>query len=221
MWYDINHIGTKFINHLDPNIETVEVFMEGRLIFFTYWNMIILVLYFFIAFLNDLIGSNAEIPHPKKPLVRKLRDISFASLAFPCSIFVMNVFWIVYTIDRELIFPEKLDDFVPSWLNHCFHTLITIIVFLEMIASYHEYPRFLTGLGVMTMLGLCYTVCFYYVLFNYGAAIYPFFELMSAAVQVLLVIFIILFGLSFYVLGRFLNKKIWDSKIKRISMKMQ
>ncbi|XP_059177853.1 androgen-dependent TFPI-regulating protein-like, partial [Physella acuta] len=34
------------------------------------------------------------------------------------NIFVVLLFWGLYSIDRELVYPKALDDIIPSWLNH-------------------------------------------------------------------------------------------------------
>lgn len=36
MWYDITFIGLKF----DPKFSKENIFMAGRLVFLTYWNMV-------------------------------------------------------------------------------------------------------------------------------------------------------------------------------------
>lgn len=32
--------------------------------------------------------------------------------------FVVMTFWILYAVDRELVYPKHLDNIIPSWLNH-------------------------------------------------------------------------------------------------------
>ncbi|GBP16731.1 Androgen-dependent TFPI-regulating protein [Eumeta japonica] len=78
---------------------------------------ILQTLYFAIAVLNDLIGTNESWPK-KTPLITRLRDTIFSSIAFPLAIFVAFTFWSIYAIDRELIFPRALDAVFPVWSNH-------------------------------------------------------------------------------------------------------
>jgi len=28
------------------------------------------------------------------------------------------MFWMIYAVDRELVYPKILDKIIPSWLNH-------------------------------------------------------------------------------------------------------
>ena len=51
-----------------------------------------------------------------------MEDRFYASIAFPYGLFVASVFWTLYAIDRELVFPEILDRFVSPALNHMMHT---------------------------------------------------------------------------------------------------
>lgn len=40
--------------------------------------------------------------------------------------FVCLVFWMIYAVDRELVYPKVLDKFIPVWLNHvmvCIHCI--------------------------------------------------------------------------------------------------
>ena len=32
--------------------------------------------------------------------------------------FVVITFWGIYVVDRELVYPERLDKIIPTWLNH-------------------------------------------------------------------------------------------------------
>lgn len=72
----------------------------------------LLTLYFFIAFLNDLIGTN-QVSSKEMPFIRKFKDALFVSVTFPLSMFAGSIFWIIYAVNRELIFPKILDDYVP------------------------------------------------------------------------------------------------------------
>lgn len=47
------------------------------------------------------------------PFIRKFKDRLLATLAFPCSVNVAVTFWLLYGIDRELVFPKVLDEIFP------------------------------------------------------------------------------------------------------------
>lgn len=54
----------------------------------------------------------------------------------PNSIFVVAIFWTLYYVDRELLFPMELDKYVPSYVNHISHTLVLLPVFIEAMLRY-------------------------------------------------------------------------------------
>ena len=56
--------------------------------------------------------------------LQKVRDYLFATLAFPIGQFVGIVFWTLYNIDREIIFPVVLDKIYPNYINHMLHTTV-------------------------------------------------------------------------------------------------
>jgi hypothetical protein len=74
--------------------------------------MIFLVVYNWIALTNDFIGTNEVIP-VKSRKIRKIRDYFFTAFLFPLSMFVGFTFWAIYFVDRELIYPKRLDEHVP------------------------------------------------------------------------------------------------------------
>lgn len=65
-----------------------------------------------MALVNDFIGTNEA--HPRKsPIIRKVKDYLFSSLAFPVAFNVGISFWGIYAIDRELVLPKVLDAVFP------------------------------------------------------------------------------------------------------------
>ncbi|KYQ90289.1 hypothetical protein DLAC_11750 [Tieghemostelium lacteum] len=49
------------------------------------------------------------------------------------------MFWSIYFVDRELIYPKYLDAIFPSYINHIQHTLPGIFAILELILVNHQY----------------------------------------------------------------------------------
>ncbi|KAF7248608.1 Androgen-dependent TFPI-regulating protein [Varanus komodoensis] len=46
------------------------------------------------------------------------RDLIFAGMAFPTSVFVGISFWTLYLYDRELVYPHSIDTVIDIWMNH-------------------------------------------------------------------------------------------------------
>ncbi len=55
--------------------------------------------------------------------LRRLEDFLFSTLALPIGMFVGIMFWGLYMIDREVIFPPVYDLLIPSLANHMLHTV--------------------------------------------------------------------------------------------------
>ena len=54
----------------------------------------------------------------------QIRDYYFATLAFPIGQFVGIIFWTLWHINRELVFPKAFDSIFPSYINHLMHTVV-------------------------------------------------------------------------------------------------
>ncbi|XP_047489644.1 androgen-dependent TFPI-regulating protein-like [Penaeus chinensis] len=94
----------------------------GPFKFLTFWDMLVQFLYFVVAFSNDLFGSSV-LDRKRQSLLQKFRDFSFATVVFFLGSMVSIVFWLLFNLNRDLIFPELFDAWFPSWLNHAIHTM--------------------------------------------------------------------------------------------------
>ena len=84
-------------------------------------------------------GSQAT-DSTKASKLQKCRDYLFATLAFPIGQFVGIIFWVLFHIDRELVFPLHYDNFFPNYINHAMHTTVIPAQLLELFLQYHAYP---------------------------------------------------------------------------------
>jgi hypothetical protein len=167
--------------------------------------------YYVIALLNDLIGSN-EPAIKDRPAIRRIRDYVFGSLAFPLVFDVGGMFWLLYAIDRELVLPKAVDVFFPSWHNHILHTNIMIFIVLEMIFTYHKYPCRKSALAGLGTLMLAYLTWVHVIYFNAGAWVYPVLAVLNWPQRIGFYVFTCSVPFIFYFLGEFLNGQIWSKK---------
>lgn len=84
------------------------------------------------------------------------RDFVFTTIAFPLAILVSVVFWGIYTIDRELIYPVVLDSIIPRFVNHILHTACCLLMIIEAFIVHHEYPARKTGLLTIVAIAILY-----------------------------------------------------------------
>ncbi|XP_050309181.1 androgen-dependent TFPI-regulating protein-like [Anthonomus grandis grandis] len=193
-------------------------FNTKKLKFLTYWDAILQSIFFTICFLNDIIGSNESTPK-KAPLIRKVKDIVFSSLAFPLSMFVGLSFWGLYLIDRELIFPTILDKYFPSWLNHLMHTNIMIFSLLEMLVSYRKYPSRKIGLTITVSFMLVYLGWIHYINSRTNKWVYPILNVLPLPARICFFILNFVVIVFCYILGEKINLTWWERKNKKVTNK--
>ena len=85
----------------------------GHYKYLTFLNMILQCIFFSVSFLANFSTSFV-----------KTRDLIFSSAAFPIGIFSGCIFWSLFFVNRELVFPKWVDEFFPWWLNHLMHTTV-------------------------------------------------------------------------------------------------
>ncbi|XP_067625932.1 androgen-induced gene 1 protein [Eurosta solidaginis] len=191
----------------------------GKLKYLTFLNMILQTIYHFVALLNDFLGTNAVGQSSLMPGIRKLRDYIFAAWAFPIANNVCISFWVVYTYDRELIFPKALDAIYPNWLNHISHTNIAMLAILDMFTCFRQYPSRKAGLtGSITFMAL-YLIWIHVVRFYSGHWVYPLFDVLNLPMRYFMLSAMSCFTVVLYLLGEFLNNLIWSPELRLLRVK--
>lgn len=170
-------------------------------------------LYFTIAFANDLFGSNEQTP-AEKPLIRRLKDAVFSSLAFPLASFVGVVFWGIYAVDRELILPRSLDPYFPLWLNHVMHTNIMVFTFIELVTSFRMYPNKRLGLSILCSFMLCYVIWLHVIYFKTGSWVYPILNVLNWPIRIIFYVLSLGIVCGMYSVGERLNALIWSQEVE-------
>eukprot|EP00088_Acartia_fossae_P025275 TRINITY_DN26103_c0_g1_i1.p1 TRINITY_DN26103_c0_g1~~TRINITY_DN26103_c0_g1_i1.p1 ORF type:complete len:233 (-),score=37.07 TRINITY_DN26103_c0_g1_i1:200-871(-) len=201
IYYDL------YVLKLPNDIHPVREQYGGQGKYLTFLNMCLQFMYFTVCLLADLAGSNSKIA--------KIRDKIFASAAFPIGIFVGVIFWGLYAVNRELIFPQKLDGHFPSWLNHFMHTTVLPLQLGEMFLSRHEYPGRLFGGGINALLTCAYLLWINYIYYKAGFWVYPVFRVLTTQQRGVFMAFCCALGGAFYILGEKLNKMIWKNNQKK------
>lgn len=139
-----------------------------------------------------------------------MRDFIFGSFAFPLSINVGGLFWLLYSIDRELVFPKAVDSFFPWWLNHFVHSNIIGFVFVEMILLHHKYPRRKNGIGGLTVFMLAYLVWVHIIKYKTNIWVYPVLEVLNWLQRIGFFIFTMAVPITFYFVGEYINNLVWN-----------
>jgi len=137
--------------------------------FLTFWNLWLQLAFHLVGLLNSLFGmasmalitpllaahsGSSSLQSSSRSGLQRLRDWLFATQAFPIGVFVGGVFWTLYNIDRNLIFPAKLDAFIPPFENHVLHTSVLVLQLLELTSTYHFFPPNRSS-GLSVTAGFC------------------------------------------------------------------
>lgn len=158
---------------------------------------VVQVIYYAIALVNDFIPSiNA----------RKLRDYTFASFALPLAFMTSLMFWVMTSIDRELVFPKALDAFFPHWLDLILHTNVSIFAFLDAFISRHQYPGRKSAIRGLTLFMLGYLIWVYVIKMNTMRWVYGIIGVLSAPQRIAFFVICGLVALGLYFIGEMLNK---------------
>ncbi|KAK2530475.1 Adtrp [Columba livia] len=200
------------IAHVRTEERPSEVFLYGgQWKYLTVLNLVLQAVFHGVSFLADVLRLIKKLRCAK--CVISSRDLLFSVLAFPVSTFVSISFWILYTYNRELVYPKSLDGVIPLWLNHAMHTAVLPIAVLEILVTPHRYPAKKKGLillGCVFLLYISWVLWIYYVT---GEWVYPLFALFNPAGLVAFFAGSLGVIITFYNFGEFLNRMIWGDAI--------
>ena len=176
----------------------------GQWKYLSYTNLHLQVMYFSLCLLFSLLQHlHFYVP---ASAVKRFKDFCFASIYMPCSVAVFVSFWAVYVIDRELVHPVHLDQVLPQWANHLFHTFILIST-LELWLNRLIYPSRKIGLLFCALFELLYLAWVLWVKKQSGIWVYSFLERVHGWKFVALVVIEILFAWTTYLFGEWLNNR--------------
>uniref|UniRef100_A0A8C0JCD5 Androgen dependent TFPI regulating protein n=1 Tax=Chelonoidis abingdonii TaxID=106734 RepID=A0A8C0JCD5_CHEAB len=160
-----------------------------------------------ISFLADVLRLIKKLPSVK--YIISCRDLLFSVLAFPVSTFVFMSFWVLYTYNRELVYPKSLDGIIPMWLNHAMHTVVLPLALLEIFATPHRYPPKKKGLILLGFVSVAYLSWVLWIYSVTGEWVYPLFTFFSPVGLAAFFCSSIVLIVWIYNTGEFLNRMIW------------
>ncbi|XP_048002097.1 uncharacterized protein LOC125238723 isoform X3 [Leguminivora glycinivorella] len=164
----------------DHPVDIIRKLNDFKFIYFTNWNFSFQTMFLGLALLHDMLRWLDKHESKIGRKVKYFRDVIFNGLVFPFTCFVTGMFWCVYLIDRELVFPQVYDQIVPWWLNHCVHTNIFIVIAIETLLTRRRQP---TDVKVERCLwvfvSVFYAVVYYSIYFFGGCWLYGVFGVMT------------------------------------------
>ncbi|KAJ9601339.1 hypothetical protein L9F63_000477 [Diploptera punctata] len=187
--------------------------------YFTGWNFTVQIIYFMTCVTEDIMRLMKHTSVPND-WIRRVKDFIFTSLFFPGTLFVTLMFWIVYLIDRKLVCPVAVEVVVPSWINHSIHTVIIVVLVIEMRITRHRYSKRSLGLAALAIYLTAYDILFFNAFITDGAWIYPLYQVLNWFYRMLLLVTSTTTIFGFYILGECLSDKLVGYQLQRINEKI-
>ncbi|KAL4218023.1 hypothetical protein ACF0H5_022761 [Mactra antiquata] len=183
----------------------------GKFKYLTFICLIIQTVFFGLALVNDIWGTNVRPSEKgaKKCRLQQFMDTFLSSIAYPVGTFVVMTFWGIYAVDRELVYPKRLDKIIPLWLNHVEHTVVLPILLIEKFLVFHEYPRRRKGLFVMLAFASSYLLWILWVAYYADIWVYPILQVMESHQRAIFISIMMVFFVSIYILGESINRFLW------------
>ncbi|KPP65190.1 androgen-dependent TFPI-regulating protein-like, partial [Scleropages formosus] len=174
--------------------------------YLTFLNLVLQMVFFGLAVLNDLLEMGGK---STARLLLLSRDLLFSVFAFPVGVFVVLIFWVIFIYDRQLIFPASLDDFFPSWMNHGMHTLVLPILLGELLLQPHTFPKTWMGLAALGIVGSAYLLWVIWVYLSVGIWVYPMLGLFSTPGLLGFFLLNMFLVILLYHVGKVLDRHLW------------
>eukprot|EP00698_Gefionella_okellyi_P009225 TRINITY_DN2332_c0_g1_i1.p1 TRINITY_DN2332_c0_g1~~TRINITY_DN2332_c0_g1_i1.p1 ORF type:complete len:220 (-),score=32.53 TRINITY_DN2332_c0_g1_i1:41-700(-) len=173
----------------------------GQFKFMTIWNVVFQVVFFGTSLLFDLTKHKS----------RKFMDQFFNAVVFPFAWTVVLLFWGLYAVDRDLIFPMSLDSIYPPYLNIQQHTLVGVFVFLEAMIVHHK--RDYSGRDRLIVLATAaaYIAWACFIRYKTGEWVYVVLAVLPVVGKVALFGAATLLLLFCHLIGKYVNAFRWDN----------
>ncbi len=208
VYHSITLIG-KNMHILDPNGDIPP--NGGNFKFMVHMNQWFLLLFFCMQFLTDVLLFHNDSAIGKN--LQKLCDVFFTTIAAPTSFFVALAFWTTYAYDRNLVFPECFDLFVPLFTNHFWHTTIVLWVVLESIVHFHQYLSVGVAVCINLVTNSAYVSWFVWIFVETGYWVYPVLNVLPLHYQALFCFGNILSCLLLYFIRQAFTQFYWGKTI--------
>lgn len=135
-------------------------------------------------------------------------DFAF-HVAFTLGWAVALLFWGLYAIDRELIFPVWLEKIIPPWENHVMHTLPVASSLADSFLTHHRPQPVARAVKTCILINIAYTGSLIAWRQVDGHWVYPVFEHLSPGGIVAFIGAASLLTLLIYFAGAGLNAALW------------
>lgn len=121
----------------------------------------------------------------------------------------------MYAYDREIVYSEIIDSYIPFWQNHGMHTVILPLLLFELITTRHKFPPVSTSFVLYVGFTLCYALVFIETYFEKGRWVYPLFGMYDISITLILMLFLFLCQIFCLFFGIFIQNVYWGKEEKK------
>jgi len=206
-------------DELNAKYQGREEFM-GQWKYLTHLNVALQTALFALFGIDDILEIVGNPKGDARRAVGILKDFVFSTIGFPVGVFVSVSFWGLYAIDRDLVFPDELDQFFPPITNHMMHTTPVVSLLIELCMYPHQYlPKEAGYIMIVIFMAIYYSII--HMAHKYtGVWVYGLFDAISASQRYLVVALFTLLTIAFYLAGDAVNTMLFpryssDAKAKK------
>ena len=180
----------------------------GHFKFLTHINQWLQLGFFGLQFVTDLLPRS-----PFKCKFQKFCDLFFTTIAVPTAFFIAVTFWAIYLYDRNLVYPDRFDLFVPQYLNHFWHSTIALWVLFETFLCVHRYPITGVAAAINFTFNATYLSWIVWVFVKTGFWVYPILQVLPLPLLALFCGGCMFFSLALYLLGQAIAHLRWGKTL--------
>eukprot|EP00118_Oscarella_pearsei_P002496 m.10713 g.10713 ORF g.10713 m.10713 type:complete len:232 (+) comp22586_c0_seq2:266-961(+) len=180
-----------------------------RLRYLTVWSTVSQHVYFLIALFCDLFYTSDTSKEGNRPLLLSLRDFVFTTATCSFGLFIPPVFWTLYSINRDNVYPKFFDGLVPAWMHHAAHTFICILVALEILLVNHKFANVKVSVMRSLLLSATYGIFAFWLRHTDGHFPYGILEKMTDPQVVLFIVGLSVVVMVVQLIARQMHAFIW------------
>lgn len=103
---------------------------------------------------------------------------------------------------------------ISSWLNHVLHTNVAIFILLELFVTFRKYPVRGKSVKSLLLFNICYVIWILIIKLVSGKWVYPVLDVLNLPQRIGFIVFMGVFGISFYFVGELLNNLVWSNELR-------
>ncbi|CAH1406763.1 unnamed protein product [Nezara viridula] len=195
-----------------PNI-LFNFYKRFNMRFLTKWTFMINLTYYFCMVLVHILNM-LSVNSKTSFKLRRFADALFTTIVVPIGMFITLAFWTIYLIDKNLIFPNWLEEVIPLWVNHGIHTFNSVLPLVDLVLVKHTFSTWPETVFYIALYFASYMICLFGTYFQHGIWLYPIFSKMTFIQSVCFCLASYFLSLIIYFIVRLIGIRLGTSVVK-------